>query len=91
MQQFAQHYANVSSASQYARHTTAHLRNALAACDFRSDNLETYNQPFTLYELKLSISKSGNTSVGPDLLHYTFFKNLSEQGLQNLLSAYICG
>ena len=88
VQQFAQHYANISSANQYPPNSVAHLRIALAACNFNSDNQEPYNLPFTLYELKLAISKSGNTSVGPDQIAYAFFRNLSEQSLENLLAAY---
>lgn len=85
---FALHYAEVSASTQYSAETTAFLCNALNACEFESENAEIYNLPFTIYELQLALSKCGNTSVGPDELAYPFFKNLSETGRNNLLSAF---
>ena len=41
--------------------------------DFASDNDEVYNADFTLHELRQAVFLSGNTSVGPDSLHYAFF------------------
>jgi len=37
---------------------------------FKSNNLETYNNPFSLYELWDAISKSHDSAVGPDDIHY---------------------
>ena len=46
--------------------------------DFHSDNQEDYNALFTIHELNDAISAAGNTSVGPDKLHYAFFRHLSD-------------
>ena len=85
--QFAAHYAQVSSNINYTEQTQNTLNATLSTCHFNSNNTEHYNQLFTLHELRLAISKSGNTSVGPDQIAYPFFKNLTESGLVNLLSA----
>ena len=82
---FATHYANVSATSQYTHHLHSTLTTRLATLSFHSTNTEDYNLPFQIYELKLALSKCGNTSVGPDQLAYPFFKNLTESGLNNLL------
>ena len=84
--QFAQHYASVSSSQQYTQQLTTTLDSTLANLSFHSDNTERYNSPFTLHELTLAIQKSGDTSVGPDQIAYSFFKNLSESGLTTLLT-----
>jgi len=36
----------------------------------KSNNLETYNNPFSLDELQDAISKSNDSAVGPDDIHY---------------------
>ena len=71
---FANHFANVSSHTQYSTQLQDTLNALLQQCNFNTDNTEHYNQPFTMYELRSVISKCGNTSVGPDQLHYQFFK-----------------
>ena len=58
-------------------------RNAL-----HSDNLEEYNAPFSLHELDAAIYSSGNTSVGPDKLHYSFFRHLSESSKLFVLQTF---
>ena len=45
---------------------------------FQSKNTETYNQPFSIAELKESFNKAHNTAVGPDKIHYHFLKDLPE-------------
>ena len=85
---FAEHYARVSASAQYSAETLSFINNALRSCDFASDNTETYNVPFTEYELQLALSKCGNTSVGPDELAYPFLKNLTEVGRANLLHGF---
>ena len=52
------------------------------------ETAEIYNEPFTLEELKLAVSHSGNTSVGPDDIHYSFLKHLSDKSLLRLLETY---
>ena len=49
--------------------------------NFKSKNLEKYNNLLTLRELKDSIEKSHNSTVGPHKNHYEFLKKLSEESL----------
>lgn len=53
--------------------------------DFSSDNGEVYNCEFSSHELCMAITNSGNTSVGPDSLHYAFFKHMTEHQVAELL------
>jgi ribonuclease HI len=85
--EFAAHFARISSHNHFTEQIHTTLNNTLATCHFHSDNLEHYNHPFIPYELCLAISKSGNTSVGPDRLAYPFFRNLTESGLHHFLTA----
>ena len=56
--------------------------------EFFSDNEEAYNTPFSIAELKAAITASGNTSVGPDNLHYSFFRHLSDISLHHILHTF---
>ena len=56
--------------------------------NFRSNNLEDYNQLFSLSELIDCIMKSHNTAVGPDEIHYEFLKQLPSCSLDFLLQAF---
>ena len=55
--------------------------------NFKSDKTESYNQHFSLSELKEAIQKSHNTAVGPDEIHYEFLRQLSSKSLEYLLTA----
>jgi ribonuclease HI len=44
--------------------------------NFNSNNTESYNLPFTLLELLMSLKSSHDTSVGPDDIHYQLLKHL---------------
>ena len=57
---------------------------------FASGNSESYNAMFTLDELKWSISQCGSTSIGPDRVHYAFFKHLSHDQLTSVLHLLNC-
>ena len=86
---FAKHFADASSADIYAPDVNRTLIAATNSLDFSSENLEPYNVPFTLRELKLSLAKSNDkTSVGPDGIPYSFFTNLDELNLSSLLIAF---
>ena len=87
MQSFAQHYASVSADTTFPDALKSRLQNLAISCDFSSDNTEIYNTPFTLHELTHAISMCGQTSVGPDDIHYDFFKHLSPSALTYLLTA----
>ena len=55
---------------------------------FSSDNSETYNQSFSLSELKDTLSKAHDSSPGPDDIHYQFFKHLPDSSLSVLLKTF---
>ena len=87
MNTFAQHYSSVSSNDSYPAVLRTELQELESNCNFDSDNSEIYNKPFTMYELTRAISACGNTSVGPDGIHYEFFRHLSKNALTALLAA----
>ena len=87
MNTFAQHYASVSANNTFPESLQSRHRNLANSCDFTSNNTEIYNKPFTLHELTHAISVCGQTSVGPDDIHYDFFKHLSKNTLTYLLTA----
>ena len=53
----------------------------------RSDLSDDHFDCGALYELTRAISACGNTSVGPDDVHYEFFRHLSKNALTALLAA----
>jgi len=53
---------------------------------FKSNNYENCNNPFSLNELTDAISKSHDTAVGPDDVHYQMFKHLPDDALLTLLN-----
>ena len=87
MNAFAQHYASVSANNTFPESLQSRQRNLANSCDFTSNNTEIYNKPFTLRELTHAISMCGQTSGGPDDIHYDFFKHLSKNTLTYLLTA----
>ena len=56
--------------------------------NFKSNNIEDYNQPFSLSELTDSIMISHDTAVGPDEIHYEFLKHLPSSSLEFLLQVF---
>ena len=48
--------------------------------------MENYNSPFSIEELKTSLSKAHNTACGPDGIHYQLLKSLPDPCLDVLLS-----
>ena len=55
---------------------------------FQSNNEEDYNTPFLLPELEDAIRSAGNTSVGPDKLHYSFFRHLPAHSKLFILQSF---
>jgi len=53
--------------------------------NFKSNNTETYNNPFSMRELTAAISKSHDTAAGPDDIHYQMLKHLPAVALDTLL------
>ena len=88
---FGQLFSAMSSSENYR--TVFRLRERELTTQlpsFHSTNDEVYNDMFTLDELKQSISRCGNTSIGPDKLHYAFFRFLRDDQLQVILSMINC-
>ena len=56
--------------------------------NFKSNNTESYNLPFTIEELKEAIQTSHNTAIGPDEIHYEFLKHLPKKSLNYLLTIF---
>ena len=56
--------------------------------NFKSNNYEEYNQPFTPAELKEAIQTSHNTVVGLDEIHYDFLEHQSKISLDYFLTIY---
>ena len=83
----AERFAHHSSDDNYSRDFLAHARTTFndRPDTFASDNEEEYNCLFSLSELKTAIILAGNTSVGPDDLHYSFFRHLSDATLNTIL------
>ena len=51
---------------------------------FSSNNLESYNQPFSKDELRAAIHKAHDSATSPDNIHYQMLKNLPEVALDTL-------
>ena len=75
---FATHYLSRSSA----------LPNPIPLNITDTQSQETFNAPITLQELNNAIKQSGNTSVGPDNIHYSFLKHLGPTAKQALLDSF---
>ena len=55
---------------------------------FQSKNTKSYNQPFSIAELKESLNKAHNTVVRPNNIHYQFLKELHEPSTNFLLQIF---
>ena len=53
--------------------------------NFKSNNNESYNAPFSLCELQTAIRNTKDTAMGPDDIHYQLLKHLPEKSLILLL------
>ena len=84
-----QFYSDMSSSDNYRPIFRARLR---VLCDhlptLTSENEEAYNVEFTMDELRRSVRTCGKTSVGPDKIHYAFFKHLSDLQLLQVLKLF---
>ena len=73
------YYSELSSLQHYGsffRHRLKEMSEHMP--NFSSNNAEVYNADFTITELQRAVSQCGNTSVGPDMVHYAFFKHMNE-------------
>ena len=85
----AKTFSKNSSSTNYSKPFQNIKKNAeKSKLNFKSNNLEDYNQPFSLSELKDCIMKSHNTAVGVDEIHYEFLKQLPSCSLDFLLQAF---
>ena len=85
----AKTFSNNSSSTHYSKQFQHIKENAeKTKLNFKSNNLEDYNRPFSLSELTDCIMKSHSTAVGPDEIHYEFLKKLPSCSLDFLLQAF---
>ena len=71
----AKTFSKNSSSTNYSKPFQNVKKNAeKSKLNFKSNNLEDYNQPFSLSKLIDCIMNSHNTAVGPDEIHYEFLK-----------------
>ena len=85
----AKTFSNNSSSTHYSKQFQHIKKNAeKTKLNFKSNNLEDYNRPFSLSELTDCIMKSHSTAVGPDEIHYEFLKKLPSCSLDFLLQAF---
>lgn len=83
---------SISSISSSNHHTPSFhqhkLREERTPVDLTSDNMETYNAPFSLTELKNALRRCHDTSPGPDDIHYQMLKHLPGSCLVILLDNF---
>ena len=83
----AQTFSDNSSSEQYSTKFQSFRRQAENnPLNFKSNNTETYNKPFSMSELTAALSKSHDTAAGPDDIHYQMLKQLPAAALDTLLS-----
>ena len=83
----AETFSKISSTSHYGE--TFQLHKATAerqTLKFKSNSTEKDNTPFSMDELLDSLSKSSDTAVGPDDIHYQMRKHLPSEVLHSLLN-----
>ena len=73
----AQTFSNNLSPENYSNKFQSFRRQAEnQQLKFKSNNYENYNNPFSLDEVTDAISKSHDTAIGPDDVHYQMLKHL---------------
>jgi hypothetical protein len=55
---------------------------------FASNNLVSFNQPFSIDELRAAIHKAHDSATGPDHIHYQMRKTLPEVALDAMLRVF---
>ena len=80
---------SLTDGSRYSKEFLEAKREAEAhVLDFESDNSELYNQLFTPYELRKTLSGCSNTAPGRDSIPFVFLQHLPPEGFQFLLDLY---
>ena len=83
----AQTFSNNSSPENYSNKFQPFRRQAEnQQLKFKSNSYENYNNPFNLDKLTDAISKSHDTAVGSDDIHYQMLKHLPNDALLTLLN-----
>lgn len=83
------YFESISSQENYSEHFCTRVDHIIRTMpDFHSNNAECYNDLFTSSELTNAIQRCGNTSIGPDRLHYAFFKHMGDTQHGELLKMY---
>ena len=81
-QTFSQNSSSQQSTQKFDLYRRQSENNRLS---FKSNNLETYNNLFSINELTFAISKSHDSAVGPDDIHHQMLKHLPGAALETLL------
>ena len=79
---------NSSSVNQSRKFQLIKQKAENVKLDFSSDNLEDYNLPFTIVELRESLLKAHDSAAGLDEIHYQLLKHLSDNALQVVLQLF---
>jgi len=83
----AQTFSNNSSPENYSnKFQSFHRQAENQQLKFKSSNYENYNNAFCLDELTDAITKSHDTAVGLDDVHYQMLKHLPNDALLTLLN-----
>jgi len=78
-----------SSTDHYSNHFQIYKQSVESrGLSFQSDNLEIYNEVFSLFELQKALQKCHHTAVGPDGIHYAFLQHLPMTVLNILLDIF---
>ena len=86
---FGRFFSDLSSRDNYPPDFIEHERDVLAGLpDFGCDDDADYNTNFTMKELTDAIQRSGSTSIGPDQIHYDFFRHIGNTQLNAMLQLY---
>ncbi|GBN72165.1 hypothetical protein AVEN_30302-1, partial [Araneus ventricosus] len=56
--------------------------------NFKTCQILPYNSPFEMFELEKALSKSRNTSPGPDRISYHMLRHLSTSSLSHILRLF---
>ena len=78
-------FSSTNGDAEFLRHKHRCEANQI---DFSTLDQLSYNQPFTLTELKSAVDKLRNVAEGPDGVHNCMIKELPTSGLQVLLSIF---
>ena len=76
-EKLAQTFSQISSNDNYTDKFSRYERDVeQESISFNGHNAESYNKPFSLGELKYSMSRTKNTAPGCDEVHYQMLKEM---------------